>query len=62
VLVLVLEAADQIGGGTGTEELTLPGFEHDVCWAIHPLGVASLLSIDRAGAVRCGSGCIGASR
>ena len=35
------EAADRIGGGTRTEELTLPGFRHDVCSAIHPLGVAS---------------------
>ena len=39
--VLVVEQADEIGGGTRTEELTLPGFLHDVCSAIHPLGVAS---------------------
>ena len=39
--VLVLEAADRIGGGTRSEELTLPGFVHDVCSAIHPLGAAS---------------------
>ncbi len=39
--VLVVELADTIGGGTRTEELTLPGFHHDVCSAIHPLGVAS---------------------
>jgi phytoene dehydrogenase-like protein len=39
--VLVLEQADEIGGGTKTEELTLPGFAHDVCSAIHPLGVGS---------------------
>lgn len=39
--VLVLEARDTIGGGTRTEELTLPGFLHDVCSAIHPLGVGS---------------------
>ncbi len=39
--VLVLEAAETIGGGTRTEELTLPGYLHDVCSAIHPLGVAS---------------------
>jgi phytoene dehydrogenase-like protein len=39
--VLVLEQAEQIGGGTRTEQLTLPGFLHDVCSAIHPLGVAS---------------------
>jgi phytoene dehydrogenase-like protein len=39
--VLVLEAAGTIGGGTRSRELTLPGFVHDVCAAIHPLGVAS---------------------
>ena len=39
--VLVVEQADEIGGGTRTEELTLPGFAHDVCSAIHPLGVGS---------------------
>ena len=39
--VLVVEQADEIGGGTRTEELTLPGFAHDICSAIHPLGVAS---------------------
>ena len=39
--VLVIEQADVIGGGTRTEELTLPGFLHDVCSAIHPLGAAS---------------------
>ena len=39
--VLLVEGADEIGGGTRTEELTLPGFLHDVCSAIHPAGVAS---------------------
>ena len=39
--VLVLEAADQYGGGMRTEELTLPGFWHDVCSTAHPLAVAS---------------------
>jgi phytoene dehydrogenase-like protein len=39
--VLVLEARETIGGGLRTEELTLPGFRHDTCAAIHPLGVAS---------------------
>jgi phytoene dehydrogenase-like protein len=39
--VLVLEAQDTIGGSTRTLELTLPGFRHDVCSAIHPLGAAS---------------------
>jgi phytoene dehydrogenase-like protein len=39
--VLVLEAADTIGGGCRTRELTLPGFRHDVCSAFHPLATAS---------------------
>jgi phytoene dehydrogenase-like protein len=39
--VVVHEAADRLGGGARTEELTLPGFRHDVCSAIHPLAVAS---------------------
>ena len=39
--VTLFEQADSIGGGTRTEELTLPGFLHDVCSAVHPLGVAS---------------------
>lgn len=39
--VTVLEAADTPGGGTRTAELTVPGLRHDVCSAVHPLGVAS---------------------
>lgn len=39
--VLVREAADTIGGGTRTRELTLPGYRHDVCSAIHPMALAS---------------------
>jgi phytoene dehydrogenase-like protein len=39
--VLVIEAADEAGGGARTAELTLPGFRHDVCSAVHPLGAAS---------------------
>ena len=39
--VTVLEAAPSIGGGTRTQELTLPGFHHDVCSAVHPMAVAS---------------------
>ena len=39
--VLVLEAKDTIGGGARTEEVTLPGFHHDICSAIHPMGVVS---------------------
>jgi len=41
VSVLVLEAAGEIGGGTRTAELTLPGFVHDVCSAVHPMGILS---------------------
>ena len=39
--VLILEAKESIGGGLRTQELTLPGFLHDVCSAIHPLAVNS---------------------
>lgn len=39
--VLVLEAYDSVGGGSRTAELTLPGFQHDICSAIHPLGMGS---------------------
>ena len=39
--VHVIEGADTPGGGCRTEELTLPGFRHDVCSAVHPLAGAS---------------------
>jgi phytoene dehydrogenase-like protein len=39
--VRVVEANDLIGGGARSAELTLPGFIHDICSAIHPLAVAS---------------------
>jgi len=39
--VLVLEAAETAGGGMRSAELTLPGFTHDVCSAIHPWPLAS---------------------
>src|SRR5262245_38579440 len=39
--VRVLEARDQIGGGTRSAELTLPGFVHDVCSGCHPMGILS---------------------
>jgi phytoene dehydrogenase-like protein len=39
--VLVLEAAETLGGGARTAEVTLPGYRHDVCSAIHPLALAS---------------------
>ncbi|WAP58985.1 phytoene desaturase family protein [Streptomyces sp. S465] len=39
--VEIFEAADTIGGGARTEELTLPGFRHDTCSAVHPLAIGS---------------------
>lgn len=39
--VLVVEAADRVGGALRTEELTLPGFRHDVGATVLPLAVAS---------------------
>src|SRR5258708_25678568 len=39
--VAVFEAKDTLGGGTRTMELTLPGFLHDVCSAIHPFALGS---------------------
>jgi phytoene dehydrogenase-like protein len=51
--VLVLEANPTIGGGARSAELTLPGFVHDVCSAIHPLAAGSpffkTLSLERFG-------------
>ncbi|SPZ85692.1 4-hydroxyacetophenone monooxygenase [Sphingobacterium multivorum] len=38
---LLIEGADTVGGGMRTKELTLPGFRHDVCSAIHPMAMAS---------------------
>ncbi len=39
--VLMIEAADTVGGGMRTAQLTLEGFHHDVCSAVHPMGVLS---------------------
>jgi phytoene dehydrogenase-like protein len=39
--VCVFEARNEIGGGVRSAELTLPGFVHDVCSAIHPLAAGS---------------------
>ena len=39
--VLVLERNEEIGGGARSAELTLPGFLHDLCSAIHPLAAGS---------------------
>ncbi|MFJ5875698.1 phytoene desaturase family protein [Streptomyces sp. NPDC093088] len=51
--VAVFEAAPTVGGGARTEELTLPGFRHDPCSAVHPLGAGSpvfkTMPLDRYG-------------
>ena len=39
--VLVVEGRDTVGGGARSAELTLPGFLHDVCSAVHPLAAGS---------------------
>jgi phytoene dehydrogenase-like protein len=39
--VVVYEGAAVLGGGCRTAELTLPGYRHDVCSAVHPLVLAS---------------------
>ena len=39
--VLLMEGYHSLGGGVRTEELTLPGFHHDVCSAVHPFGKCS---------------------
>jgi phytoene dehydrogenase-like protein len=39
--VRVFEKSSTIGGGARTEQLTLPGFLHDVCSAVHPLALSS---------------------
>lgn len=39
--VLLLEGKDTVGGGMRTAALTLPGFLHDVCSAVHPMAVNS---------------------
>lgn len=39
--VTLLEGEDRIGGGVRSAELTLPGFVHDICSAIYPLGIGS---------------------
>ena len=48
--VRIYETSDRVGGGTRSAELTLPGFVHDPCASVHPLGIASpfLRSLDLA--------------
>jgi phytoene dehydrogenase-like protein len=51
--VRVYESAETVGGGARTRELTLPGFRHDPCSAVHPFGAGSpvltRLPLDRQG-------------
>ncbi|MFI5127201.1 MAG: phytoene desaturase family protein, partial [Candidatus Acidiferrales bacterium] len=51
--VAVYEAEQTIGGGARSAELTLPGFVHDVCSAVHPMAISSpffrKLALDRFG-------------
>lgn len=51
--VLVVEGQSTLGGGARTLPLTLPGFQHDVCSAIHPMAVGSpvfqALELDKLG-------------
>lgn len=51
--VLVIEGKNTLGGGLRSAELTLPGFVHDVCSAIHPLAAGSpffqMLPLDKHG-------------
>ena len=55
--VTVLEAEATIGGGTRTEELTVPGVLHDVCSAVHPMAAGSpflnSLGLERYGLEWC---------
>lgn len=55
--VTVLEAADDIGGGTRSSELTVPGVLHDHCSAVHPMGIGSpfmrSLDLERHGVSWC---------
>ena len=39
--VLILEARETVGGGARTEQITIEGFHHDICSAIHPLAESS---------------------
>jgi phytoene dehydrogenase-like protein len=39
--VRLVEGAQTLGGGMRTSELTLPGFRHDVCSAVHPAAMSS---------------------
>jgi phytoene dehydrogenase-like protein len=51
--VRVTERASVAGGGLRTAELTLPGYRHDICSAVHPAALASpfFRAFDLAGRV-----------
>lgn len=55
--VLVYDAANSPGGGTRSRELTMPGFRHDPCSAVHPLGIGSPVFVPHGwnGDIACGS-------
>ncbi|HEX6204900.1 MAG TPA: NAD(P)/FAD-dependent oxidoreductase [Solirubrobacterales bacterium] len=57
VEVTVIEAAETIGGGTRSSELTVPGLLHDECSATHPMVVSSpavtSLELERHGLEWC---------
>jgi phytoene dehydrogenase-like protein len=58
--VVVLEARDRIGGGTQTEELTIPGFRHDTFSTGHPFLTSNpLIAEDELGLMRDGLGYVG---
>jgi phytoene dehydrogenase-like protein len=52
VQVRIIEAAESLGGGVRSSELTLPGLVHDDCSGFHPLAVESPFAqrFDLAGA------------
>jgi len=54
--VILFEAEPAVGGGVRSAELTLPGFVHDICSAVHPFARASplfrTLPLDLHGGVR----------
>ncbi|MCU1607667.1 MAG: putative phytoene dehydrogenase, partial [Modestobacter sp.] len=39
--VRVVERGDRAGGGLRTEEVTLPGYQHDICATVHPMAAAA---------------------
>ena len=39
--VQVVERGDRAGGGLRTEEVTLPGYQHDICSTVHPMAATA---------------------